>query len=88
MGIVQHGPGYPRATVIHPAPPSGGAFRKTCMKRLKNRERMPAALVLVREGLSGYAAAKAVKLTPGALYKNAEYREIIAARKAAPAVPQ
>ena len=40
-----------------------------------------AALQLVKKGLTAYEAAKRSGCTSGALYKNAEYKAIIAKRK-------
>jgi hypothetical protein len=50
--------------------------------RLVTTAAMVEALRLVRAGETAYSAAQITKLTPGALYKNAEYKAIIAARKA------
>lgn len=41
-----------------------------------------AALKLVKKGLTAYAAAKKAGCTSGALYKNAEYKAIMAAKAA------
>jgi hypothetical protein len=49
-------------------------------QKLAYRERMPAALAFVREGKTAYLAAQLTGLTSGAIYKNAEYRQILADR--------
>jgi hypothetical protein len=50
---------------------------------VKRSNEMKAALDLVRQGMSAYAAAKETGITSGNLYKSAEYRAIIAARSTA-----
>jgi hypothetical protein len=50
--------------------------------KYKYLERMPAALKLVRQGMNGKAASEAVGLTSGAVYRNKDYKAIMAARKA------
>lgn len=50
------------------------------MKRLKYLERKPVALDMVRGGASGAAAARALKLHSSTLYKDKDYRQIMADR--------
>lgn len=50
------------------------------MKKLKYLERKPAALDMVRGGASGAAAARAMKLHSSTLYKDKDYRQIMADR--------
>lgn len=54
--------------------------KQQLMKKQLREARMPAALDLVRIGLTAYVAAQRAGLTSGAIYKNAEYRQILAER--------
>ena len=47
----------------------------------KQSSEMKTALLLVKRGATGYAAAAQAGITRGALYRCKEYKEIIAARK-------
>jgi hypothetical protein len=49
-------------------------------KQAERKARMPNALNMVRLGLTAYIAAQRTGLSSGAIYKNAEYRAIMADR--------